>query len=140
MTAFFEMTVPGAPVPKLRHRDGRNGQKYTPQKTVDYEKIIRDMARIYHKGEPTARPCSLFVTFLMPIPTSYSKKKREELLSTSWHHTKKPDVTNLVKSIEDGLNGVVWVDDSQVSTVIARKLYAAEPAVHITVSEFLPPE
>ena len=38
----------------------------------------------------------------------------------------KPDADNLAKLYLDGLNGVAWLDDSQVATLVAVKRYAGD--------------
>ena len=44
----------------------------------------------------------------------------------------KPDVSNLLKAIEDALNGIVWHDDSQIIKVTTEKYYA-DTKPHITI-------
>ena len=39
--------------------------------------------------------------------------------------TKKPDVDNVAKSVLDALNGVAWLDDSQVVRLEISKSYSA---------------
>ena len=58
-----------------------------------------------------------FATFA--IPASWSKKRKAE----ARFHTGKPDADNIAKAIGDGLNGILWRDDSQVSICIVAKVY-----------------
>lgn len=39
-----------------------------------------------------------------------------------------PDTTKLLRALEDALTGIVWRDDAQVVTQVARKRYAAQGA------------
>jgi len=41
--------------------------------------------------------------------------------------TTKPDIYNLVKGIKDSLSKFLWYDDSQVTELVARKLYSDNP-------------
>ena len=43
--------------------------------------------------------------------------------------TTKPDVSNIVKGIEDALNGIWYKDDSQIVHEYSMKQYAREPGV-----------
>jgi Holliday junction resolvase RusA-like endonuclease len=52
--------------------------------------------------------------------------------------TKKPDLDNLAKSVLDGLNGVVYLDDSQLVSLHITKVYDHSPGVDIMVREELP--
>lgn len=67
-------------------------------------------------------PVAIDLTFELPRPKSLPKRVTA--------HTKKPDLSKLLRSTEDALTGVVWRDDSQVVEVRLRKRYAAptEPA------------
>ena len=52
----------------------------------------------------------------------------------------KPDIDKLVRACLDAMTGLVFRDDSQVVTVVARKLYASDsrlPGVHIEIEEGL---
>jgi Holliday junction resolvase RusA-like endonuclease len=49
--------------------------------------------------------------------------------------TGKPDADNIAKIVGDALNGVVWVDDSQIVLLTIRKMYAEEGKVTVNVEE-----
>ena len=52
--------------------------------------------------------------------------------------TTKPDTSNMVKAIEDAMNGVAFVDDAQIVRLFATKLYAEVPGVDVRVEAFEP--
>lgn len=47
----------------------------------------------------------------------------------------RPDITKLIRGIEDALNGLAWRDDSQIVEQEAMKLYADRNVTTITISE-----
>ena len=47
----------------------------------------------------------------------------------------KPDVLKMARAIEDALTGVVWRDDSQITTETIRKRYANEAGVTVQIKE-----
>lgn len=126
MSRELLFTIDGVPVAKGRPRFRNTGkfvQTYTPKKTLEAEKHIRECFEFYHRtfNRPFEGPIFININFHMPIPSSLSKKKQNELRLTP--HVKKPDLDNLVKTVCDALNGYVWKDDSQIYTIIARKSY-----------------
>jgi Holliday junction resolvase RusA-like endonuclease len=137
---MIEITIPGTPTAKGRARAMRMGKTgirmYTPPKTASYEATCRYAAMAAMAGTaPLTGP--LLVTFFlhMPIPASLSLKKQVELNGKP--HVKKPDVSNILKAVEDALNGIVWHDDSQIAHLTAHKVYSLEPRVVVRVSEVL---
>lgn len=129
--------VPGEPVAKGRARAFvRRGviAHYTPDKTARYENLVKLSAKNATNGaKPLEGPLSLRCTFWLPVPMSYSKKRREACLNGSERHCKKPDIDNLLKSVKDGCNGVAWVDDCQVVEVSAFKKYGETPGVDVEI-------
>lgn len=113
MTAA-EFTVPGRPQGKARARaavvNGR-ARMYTPSTTVAFEAAVRD-AGAPHFDAPMAGPVRLRIVAYFEMPKSWSKRKREAMHGQ--FHTQKPDGSNVLKAIEDGLNGVAFGDDCQV--------------------------
>ena len=73
------------------------------------------------------------IWFTMPIPKSWSKKKK--VAAVGEYHVKKPDADNLVKGIFDSLNKIVWQDDNQVAKVTAINLYGESPCIEVSVRE-----
>lgn len=133
-------TVPGKPVGKGRAKAARRGnfvQMYTPEKTVNYESLVALSAQQEMIGAPLTGPVAVELDIRLAIPKSYSKKKRSAALNGVLMPTKKPDIDNIEKSIFDGMNGVVWVDDVQVVDVSKRKRYSDMPGVTVTVREIL---
>jgi len=95
-------------------------------------------AKTMKESLPYNCPIMLSIKFYMPIPKSYSKKARLNIVTNGFIHTKRPDIDNLVKLILDSLNGVCWVDDSQIILLNVMKLYAAteDPRTEIKVKEW----
>ncbi len=59
---------------------------------------------------PLEGALELLVTATFPVPTSWSRRKREAALAGTFPHVTKPDCDNLLKCI-DALNQIVFVDD-----------------------------
>lgn len=123
----------GAPVPKGRPRLGRYGT-YTPQKTVEYEKLVRAEYQNKYKS-PLKGSISACIAFYMPIPKSASKADKKTMLDGITPHTKKPDIDNMIKSVTDALNGLAYDDDSQITDIYAQKKYSDNPRVEIRLWE-----
>lgn len=112
---------------------------YKAGKDRAYEKSVAGVARA-HMGDraPMEGPVSLSLRFRLPIPKSETKRVRAAMASGEIAPTTKPDLSNMVKAIEDGMNGVVFVDDSQVVRSFQTKIYAEQPGVDIRVEAFAP--
>jgi Holliday junction resolvase RusA-like endonuclease len=122
--------IAGKPIPKKRPRFKRMGnfvKTYNSQRK-EMDATIMEIKQQW-KGEPLEGAVHVRLLFSMPIPKGTSKKKRESMFL----HTKKPDLDNLTKYIMDCMNGIVFKDDSQVSTLTATKVYLKEPYTQITV-------
>jgi Holliday junction resolvase RusA-like endonuclease len=70
----------------------------------------------------------------MTIPKSKSKKFRKAAMEGEERPTKKPDLSNIVKGVEDALNGVLYKDDSQIVNLSMEKYYSEEPRLEVTLS------
>ncbi|MCD0493858.1 RusA family crossover junction endodeoxyribonuclease [Chromobacterium violaceum] len=133
-------TVPGAPVgkgrPKVSTRGGKFARMYTPEKTASYEGLIAMVAQQAMAGRaPLTGPADVSIIMVLPIPTSWSKRKQAAALAGQVFPTKKPDADNVVKALFDGMNGVVWVDDVQACDIAVMKRYGAAPGVTVAVQE-----
>lgn len=129
-----KFTVPGNPVGKARPRMTRSGHAYTPDKTVSYENLVK-MCFIekYTDWVPVSGEAILRLNAYYPIPKSASKKKKIDMVIGEIRPTKKPDLDNVMKAIADALNGIAYVDDSQIVTAEVRKYYDDTPRVEVVI-------
>lgn len=81
-------------------------------------------------------PIAVDLTFLMPIPKSTSKRKRMEMLDGTIRPDKRPDRGNLLKLIEDVLQGIVMEDDAHIVDGRVAKYYDDEPRTIIRIYPF----
>lgn len=139
METAITFDVPGIPVAKGRARSFvRNGHvaHYTPEKTANYENLVKLAAQQAMGGRsPFVGACELDLVLHMPVPASWSNKKRLAALAGEIRPTSKPDCSNVLKAIEDAMNGVVWVDDKQAADVRIKKRYAVTPKAIVQVRE-----
>jgi Holliday junction resolvase RusA-like endonuclease len=141
MSFMVTFRVDANPVGKQRARYVKRGNfvsTYTPEKTRTYETLIRDAAiEAMGSAEPLETPVSLYLYIRVPIPKSYSKKKVEACLNGSEKPIRKPDGSNILKSIEDGMNLIVYKDDSQIVNFHITKVYSTLAGVDVCVKECL---
>ena len=113
----------------------RTGHAYTPAKTRSYE---GKMALFGHKAmagkAPLYSPLHVELLVVLPIPASWSNRKKCEAMRGSIFPSGRKDLDNFVKTL-DGLNGIVWNDDGQICSLTARKIYGEIPGLHIVVEE-----
>jgi len=80
-------------------------------------------------------PLRLDVFFRMPRPKYHYKKDGTLKIDAPAWHVKAPDTTKLLRSTEDALKGVSWVDDSQVCQQSAEKVYSSTPGATIRITQ-----
>tara|TARA_R100001039_G_C1854802_1_gene117793 strand:+ start:30124 stop:30546 length:423 start_codon:yes stop_codon:yes gene_type:complete len=129
----LKLVFPFDPVPKGRPRF--NGHAYTPKRTRDAEKAIREYASLIWKGEAIDKPIVVNFTFRFKVSKSWAKSKKEKALSGELKHVSRPDRDNLEKMVSDALNGIVWVDDSQIYDGRSRKEYAEHGEIVVEIGE-----
>ena len=112
---MISFTVPGDPVAQPRHKVSVRGKKpvaYIPDDHAihGYKQAIQLAGKVAMAGQaPVEGPVSLRVWLHIARPKSHSKARRLDR-----NHTQKPDASNVLKGLEDALNGVCWLDDSQI--------------------------
>ena len=124
--------LPGPPRGKGRPRFTAGRWVYTDAATAAYEKALRYQALMAWKGEPITGPIAVRVVANMPIPKSWSKLRQFDARTGKIPHTSKPDFDNILKML-DALNGIVWVDDAQITMGSVEKRYSAQPELVIIV-------
>lgn len=141
MATSISFVVPGKPVakgrPRMAMRTTKHGSPmvYTPKTTVTYEASVRLLASHAMGGhELLDGPLMVAIEAYLPIPRSWSKKRRMAAVEGGVLPEVKPDLDNIVKSILDGCESVVFHDDKQVCELAIVKRYCATPQVKVKIS------
>lgn len=114
--------VPGAPVPKGRPRVMRNKwtgkvRGVTPPRTEHFEALVKLVA---YAAKPKGWP--MRCEYEVAIHAVRARRGRG-------------DCSNIAKSTEDGLNGVVWTDDERVAVLrVTRDLDKFNPRTEVTIT------
>ncbi len=114
----WQVTIPGNPIPKGRPRATIKGRVFTPPRTRDYEELVGQYAALKWRREPTK--ARLFVSLRF-----YRENER------------RADFDNLAKSVMDGLQGIVYADDSQIKEAHIRvEVDRDNPRVEVWVRDY----
>ena len=131
------MTIPIIPTAQMRARSrvcGKHAMTYKAPKQARYENQIMQLLAEHAPAVPVDGPVCLDVLAWLPIPASWSKKKKELAATGVIRPVGKPDLDNLIKNIKDCMTQCgYWTDDSRVCTLHAGKAYAVKPAWFITM-------
>ncbi len=116
----------GNPIPLARPR-------FNVQKVYDGQKHKKLVCGInlknQHKGKPFYEGnLHLDVKFYLKI----SKRKKGDLLDNTYH-VYRPDLSNLIKFVEDIGTGIIYKDDSLICSVHAIKKYSAIPRTEFEI-------
>jgi len=157
---ILEIEIPGVPMPKqsvrahpvynrngepVIYQDKRSGRKkvlirhHQPKDITDREKTIAFMIQeqLPDGFLPFQGPVAINrLHYVFPPLSSFSQKKMSEIAAGKIHpKTTKPDITdNLAKMIFDCMEGIIYLNDSQVwSQADVRKYYGFRPGIYITI-------
>lgn len=150
---ILDVFIPGIPKPggskqaNLIYR--RNGEIVRNKVTGRPVIAVRDMADNkdwkatckHFAGEkyllpPTSLPLHVDFIFYFTRPKSHYGSGRNAFMvkdSAPPYPAVKPDTTKLVRCAEDALSGVVWIDDVQIVSQTAKKLYSDRPGLQLRV-------
>lgn len=126
----FTYVVMGDPIPLARARHG-NGKVWDAQKHKKF--LVASLLDAQHNDGPLfSGPLHLDIIFFLPMAAS-----RPKLFDSRRHafHIAKPDLSNLVKFIEDVATGILYRDDSCISSFNCQKRYDDKPRTELTITE-----
>ncbi len=138
---ILDVTIPGDPVAWHRagHRVTKKGfvQSYTKKEDGDYREKLFWIVK-HSIAKPIARPQRIFIVVevFRPVPKSATKAMRELMLADRVSPVGRPDADNYLKQIMDGLNSVVWEDDSQITKIEVQKIYSEMPRLRLVVATY----
>ena len=117
----------GDPVPLARPR-------FSHKNVYDGQKTRRLMAGIAVQSQHDGRPLyegnlHLNMTFYMKIP----QKGKRTAVREGGYHIYKPDLSNLIKFVEDVCTKVLYHDDSLICSIVAAKKYSITPRTEFEV-------
>ena len=128
----LRITIKAEPTAKGRAKTSyRNGKvwTYTPAKTQNAEKLIRDRLVKYQADcFPPHTPVNLSVVFYRTRCEWQRKKCKLETMPV-----RKPDTDNFLKLLLDAINGLLVSDDAQITTIHAKKRWTDKPYGYITI-------
>lgn len=123
----LKFEVPGRPVGKERTRSDKQQAQHTPAKTRAYEALVAGLghnALVARRDWPYKRAARGW--FRLTIDIYYGDDKR-------------PDTSNVLKAVEDGLKGVIWHDDRDlVSGTRDVYLRSRRPRVEVEIEPYTP--
>lgn len=127
----IEFAIPGAPVAWQRAR--RSGDRYY---VSGEQQDARDAIRLAYLNEhrrsaPVGGKCSVEYRFVFQP----NKKDliRGQVVFPCPKGTR-PDLDNLVKLVNDALNGLAWLDDAQVVEFYADKVFDHRPETRVKIT------
>lgn len=148
----IHFTVPAVPVAQPRQRHAviaGHVRNFTPadHPVQAFKACAKMAAKQAYQGPPLTGPISLEIVFVMPRTGKPSWLKRDSRWFAAWksgarvpHATNRNDRDNLMKSLQDALNSLLWKDDGLIFTGPVVKWMAAhneQPHVEVTVVSML---
>ena len=146
MPKEYHFEVQGAPRGQARHRSrgmqittksGKTkliAQVYKDPEQRGIEDELRGAIRRHAPRRPHTGPIEMYLVAYYPIPQSWSKKKRAAAIAGEIRPFKaKPDISNVVKHLEDVMEGLFFVNDKQICGGFQKKFYSESPRVKIAL-------
>jgi len=107
-----------------------------PWKALVSDAAIQAMTDANGYLPPLTGPLLVEITFWMPRPKShFGTGKRAEVLKPSAprFHTSAPDALKLARGVEDAMQGICYLNDSQIAVEILQKPYGSPARCEVRV-------
>lgn len=119
--------IEGNPIPLARHRH-TGTRAWDSQKQAKFGLGVQ-ITNQHEQAGYFNGPVRLDVIFYMPIP-----KKSPNYIQGRYHLIK-PDLSNLIKMLEDVATKITYHDDCIISVIFAQKRYSLVPRTEFTITE-----
>ena len=108
---------------------------FTDTTVEAYHAVVRMAAERAMNGRPPLDGAiEMTITVVFRVPASWSRKRQAQALAGTLAKVTKPDIENSVKGAMDALQSVVYLDDRQIVSLTARKVYGDRPRLEIVLS------
>ncbi len=129
-------TVSGKPFPQPRPRVTRFGT-YEPGKGIKAWKAAvakagQNAALTHWQFRPYVEPLQMTLQFCLPMPKSWTQIKKDDLAGRP--HVSRPDADNLAKAVMDALQGICYLEDSQIFDLAVAKHWVTADCAGVGVS------
>ncbi len=133
---MIEFIVPGNCQAKQRPRYSKRSKTfYTPPETRGYELEVKWAAKLAMRGrQPFTEALKVEIVIRERIPRSWCQSFVKRALAGEIY-PQKGDLDNKIKSLSDGMNGIIYVDDKQIVNISAKRIYDLEPSATVKISE-----
>ncbi len=141
---MIQFVVPLLPQSKQRPRTAvvaGHARVFTPAATVQAEREFVALAAPWAPGVPLQCPVAIKLVFVLPIPASWPLWKRRAAVALCVCPRGPKDVDNLAKLALDAMtrSGRWWVDDAQVVSLWAVKVYGDRPETRVRIERVSDP-
>jgi Holliday junction resolvase RusA-like endonuclease len=136
---MYHFSIPHPPVAWKAPKQARwnTYSEHTPAlKTIAALLETAWKAQMHTQPYGLAGALKISFTFVVPIPSSWSEKKKEKAKKGKVLPITRPDCSNYVKLTEDALtrSGIIR-DDSIIVEANAKKVYGEHPHIQICIEE-----
>jgi Holliday junction resolvase RusA-like endonuclease len=101
---------------------------YTPKKTRDYEELVGQACWTAMQAQGVSQventPLEMNVLFRFPVPKSAIDRVGQ-------YHLLDPDLTNLLKAVEDGCQGVLYKNDNCIARSNGAKWWDVRGSIFV---------
>lgn len=130
MTYVIKIVIEGTPLSWKAPFVGSKGS-FSPR--YEAVQLFKQLIRQQYQGPVIECAVICEMTFYMPIPRHFTKKKHRMIAESILRPAGTPDRTNLAKLYEDCLQGIVIKNDSQIVGGKVEKFYGEVPRAVIKI-------
>lgn len=117
---FVQFTLYGAPQPWQRAGRTKKGVSYTPKETRAYKQSLKNTAWVALRADGVFNGWPLRSLFELKVIVRFEDERRR-------------DLDNVLKSISDAGNGVLWDDDAHIDVKRIERVRFGLPRTEVTV-------
>ena len=127
MSSAYTWVVPGSPHPWSVYIPGHAKPTQSWLRMKQWQETIQAFFKVNWDKSPMDGPLALDISFFLPIPDHAPVKEPARSEWIGKHMVKPPDVSNMVKAFEDGCKRFLFLDDAQVTFLVASKSFCDGP-------------
>lgn len=135
----IEFEIKGKVKAKQSVKFTNTGIKYTPADIIEYSNLVKlsfiNKYQAWNTETLRNKPLKMNIDVFMPVPTSFSNKKKMRAIANELRPIVKPDCDNIAKNINDSLNGILYPDDKQIVSLTVNKYYSENEYVKVTLTD-----